>query len=103
MKQEACRTKKNLHIIYRGSCTSGCMTCSFFNLLLSEGWKNLSVMNFFLYSGVNPCDLVFCQGFETCEINRLGVAECTCGMTCEPIIQLVCGTDGIEIIYFNIN
>ncbi|ODN03364.1 Agrin [Orchesella cincta] len=65
MRQEGCRSRRDLRIIYRGKCSSG----------------------------VNPCESRVCQGYETCAINRFGIAQCTCAVVCDPIIRPVCGTD----------
>lgn len=43
--------------------------------------------------GVNPCESRVCKGYETCAINRFGIAQCTCASICDPIIRPVCGTD----------
>jgi len=45
-------------------------------------------------TGVNPCESRTCQGYETCAINRFGIAQCACAMVCDPVVQPVCGTDG---------
>ncbi|CAG7734118.1 unnamed protein product, partial [Allacma fusca] len=66
MRTEACRTQRDLRIIYRGKCSSG----------------------------VNPCESRTCRGYESCAINRFGIAQCTCAMKCDPVVQPVCGSDG---------
>nr|XP_018901101.1 PREDICTED: agrin-like isoform X3 [Bemisia tabaci] len=66
LRLEACRSKKNLRIIYRGKCSSG----------------------------VNPCASVRCTFGEECVINKFGIAQCECISNCDPILRPVCGTNG---------
>ncbi|XP_063914885.1 agrin-like isoform X2 [Zophobas morio] len=66
LRQEACRARKNLNIIYRGKCSSG----------------------------INPCMSVRCTLGEECAINKFGIAHCQCPPTCEPIMRPVCSKDG---------
>ncbi|XP_067005728.2 agrin-like [Anabrus simplex] len=66
LRQEACRSRKQLRIIYRGKCSSG----------------------------VNPCVSVRCQPGEECAINKYGIAKCECPPECEPVMRPVCGRDG---------
>jgi len=44
--------------------------------------------------GVNPCEALVCKGYESCNIDRFGIAQCTCAMSCDPVIQPICGSDG---------
>ncbi|XP_065218165.1 agrin-like isoform X2 [Planococcus citri] len=67
LRQQSCRSRKNLRIIYRGKCGSG----------------------------VNPCSNVKCKSNEECIINKYGIAACECISDCEPIIRPVCGLDGV--------
>ncbi|CAB3372768.1 Hypothetical predicted protein [Cloeon dipterum] len=66
LRQEACRTQKDLRIIYRGECSSG----------------------------VNPCQGVRCGPGQACLVNKQGIAECTCPSDCAPVFRPVCGEDG---------
>ncbi|CAG7786347.1 unnamed protein product [Allacma fusca] len=66
MRQEGCRSRRDLRIIYRGKCSSG----------------------------TNPCTSRTCRGYESCAINKFGIAKCNCAMKCDPIVAPVCGTDG---------
>ncbi|XP_031335468.1 agrin-like isoform X3 [Photinus pyralis] len=67
LRQEACRTRRSLHIIYRGKCSSG----------------------------VNPCTSVRCSLGQGCAINKYGIARCECPPACEPIMRPVCSKDGL--------
>ncbi|XP_035709385.1 agrin isoform X4 [Folsomia candida] len=66
MRQEACRSRRDLRIIYRGKCSSG----------------------------VNPCESRTCHGYESCAINRFGIAQCVCVAVCDPVFRPVCGDNG---------
>nr|CAD7261621.1 unnamed protein product [Timema shepardi] len=66
LRQEACRARKSLRIIYRGKCSSG----------------------------VNPCVSVHCQSGQECAITKYGIAQCECPPECEPVMRPVCGKDG---------
>ncbi|CAG9855043.1 unnamed protein product [Phyllotreta striolata] len=66
LRQEACRSRKSLNIIYRGKCSSG----------------------------INPCTSVRCTRGEECVINKFGIAHCQCPESCEPIMRPVCSKDG---------
>nr|XP_022901915.1 agrin-like isoform X3 [Onthophagus taurus] len=66
LRQESCRMRKTLHIIYRGKCSSG----------------------------VNPCMSVKCTLGEECAINKFGIAKCECPPSCEPVMRPVCAKDG---------
>ncbi|XP_060515918.1 agrin-like isoform X3 [Cylas formicarius] len=66
LRQEACRTRKTLNIIYRGKCSSG----------------------------INPCHSARCTFDQECSINKYGIAECVCPPECEPIMRPVCSSDG---------
>ncbi|GJQ68230.1 hypothetical protein Trydic_g10765 [Trypoxylus dichotomus] len=66
LRQEACRARKTLNIIYRGKCSSG----------------------------VNPCMSVECVFGEECTINKYGIARCECPPLCEQIMRPVCTKDG---------
>ncbi|XP_043244831.1 agrin-like, partial [Amphibalanus amphitrite] len=66
MQVEACRSRRQLKVIYQGKCSSG----------------------------VNPCSALRCSEYERCEIDRGGVARCTCPDTCEPVVRPVCASDG---------
>ncbi|XP_065165794.1 agrin-like isoform X2 [Atheta coriaria] len=66
LKQEGCRARKTLNIIYRGKCSSG----------------------------VNPCASVNCSSLEECAINKFGIAVCECPPRCEPVVRPVCAEDG---------
>ncbi|KAG5885807.1 hypothetical protein JTB14_001416 [Gonioctena quinquepunctata] len=66
LRQEACRARKTLNIIYRGKCSSG----------------------------INPCISVRCTLGEECTINKFGIAHCQCPPSCEPIMRPVCSKDG---------
>ncbi|XP_033609084.1 agrin isoform X4 [Cryptotermes secundus] len=66
LRQEACRSRKNLRIIYRGKCSSG----------------------------VNPCVSLLCKSGEECGIDKFGIAHCECPPQCEPVMRPVCGQDG---------
>ncbi|CAH0561782.1 unnamed protein product [Brassicogethes aeneus] len=66
LRQEACRARKTLNIIYRGKCSSG----------------------------INPCTSVRCSMGEECAINKFGIAHCECPPSCEPIMRPVCSKDG---------
>ncbi|XP_057656608.1 agrin-like isoform X3 [Diorhabda carinulata] len=66
LRQEACRSRKPLNIIYRGKCSSG----------------------------INPCMSVRCNQGEECIINKFGIAHCECPDRCEPIMRPVCSKDG---------
>lgn len=46
-------------------------------------------------SGVNPCANVNCKHNEECIINKFGIAACECVSDCEPVVQPVCGSDGL--------
>ncbi|KAF5294801.1 hypothetical protein FQA39_LY00285, partial [Lamprigera yunnana] len=67
LRQETCRMRKSLHIIYRGKCSSG----------------------------VNPCASVRCTLGQECSINKYGIARCECPPACEPILRAVCSKDGV--------
>ncbi|CAG9816696.1 unnamed protein product [Phaedon cochleariae] len=66
LRQEACRSRKTLNIIYRGKCSSG----------------------------INPCTSVRCTPDEECAINKFGIAHCECPPTCEPVMRPVCSKEG---------
>ncbi|XP_059489146.1 agrin-like isoform X2 [Neocloeon triangulifer] len=66
LRQQACRTQKNLRIIYRGECSSG----------------------------VNPCAGIRCSPGQECVINKFGIAKCECPAECEPVLRPTCGDDG---------
>ncbi|XP_050518916.1 agrin-like [Diabrotica virgifera virgifera] len=66
LRQEACRARKPMNIIYRGKCSSG----------------------------INPCISVHCVAGEECIINKFGIAHCQCADTCEPVMRPVCSRDG---------
>ncbi|XP_030748435.1 agrin-like isoform X2 [Sitophilus oryzae] len=66
LRQEACRTRKTLNIIYRGKCSSG----------------------------INPCMTARCTSGQECSINKYGIAECVCPPECEPTMRPVCSKDG---------
>ncbi|KAL1493054.1 hypothetical protein ABEB36_011193 [Hypothenemus hampei] len=66
LRQEACRTRKTLNIIYRGKCSSG----------------------------INPCTSARCTPGQECSINKYGIAECVCPPECEPTMRPVCSKDG---------
>nr|CAH7713081.1 unnamed protein product [Callosobruchus chinensis] len=66
LRQEACRARKTLNIIYRGKCSSG----------------------------INPCMSVRCTMGEECAINKFGIAHCQCPSSCEPVMRPVCSKDG---------
>ncbi|CAG9828275.1 unnamed protein product [Diabrotica balteata] len=66
LRQEACRARKLMNIIYRGKCSSG----------------------------INPCISVHCVAGEECIINKFGIAHCQCADTCEPVMRPVCSRDG---------
>ncbi|XP_066155435.1 agrin-like isoform X4 [Euwallacea fornicatus] len=66
LRQEACRTRKALSIIYRGKCSSG----------------------------INPCTSARCTAGQECSINKFGIAECVCPPECEPTMRPVCSKDG---------
>ncbi|XP_076261775.1 agrin-like isoform X1 [Rhynchophorus ferrugineus] len=66
LRQEACRTRKTLNIIYRGKCSSG----------------------------INPCMNARCTADQECSINKFGIAECVCPPECEPIMRPICSKDG---------
>ncbi|XP_044740905.1 agrin-like isoform X2 [Chrysoperla carnea] len=65
LRQEGCRSRRNIRIVYRGKCNSG----------------------------VNPCLGVQCAYGEECIINKYGIAQCECPPECEPIMRPVCSTD----------
>ncbi|XP_044765426.1 agrin-like isoform X2 [Coccinella septempunctata] len=66
LRQEACRRRKSLNIIYRGKCSSG----------------------------INPCASVICSFGEECTINKFGIAHCECPQNCEPVMRPVCSKGG---------
>ncbi|XP_050313632.1 agrin-like isoform X2 [Anthonomus grandis grandis] len=66
LRQEACRTRKTLNIIYRGKCSSG----------------------------INPCTMAKCTVGQECSINKFGIAECVCPPECEQAMRPVCSKDG---------
>ncbi|KAH1022933.1 hypothetical protein HUJ04_012244 [Dendroctonus ponderosae] len=66
LRQEACRTRKTLNIIYRGKCSTG----------------------------INPCTSARCTAGQECSINKFGIAECLCPPECEPTMRPVCSKDG---------
>ncbi|KAG8316609.1 hypothetical protein J6590_046655 [Homalodisca vitripennis] len=66
LRLEACRLKKSIRIIFRGTCSSG----------------------------VNPCKGVECSFGEECTISKFGIAQCECTTSCEPVVRQVCGSDG---------
>ncbi|XP_065165658.1 agrin-like isoform X4 [Atheta coriaria] len=66
LRQEACRARKTLNIIYRGKCSSG----------------------------ANPCKSVQCLLGEECAIDKFGIARCECPLACEPVMRPVCAKDG---------
>ncbi|XP_054266356.1 agrin-like [Macrosteles quadrilineatus] len=66
LRLESCRSKKNLRIIYRGTCSSG----------------------------VNPCSSLLCSPGEECIISKFGIAECSCPTECETVVRPVCASDG---------
>ncbi|KAL3289355.1 hypothetical protein HHI36_022791 [Cryptolaemus montrouzieri] len=66
LRQEACRRRKSLNIIYRGKCSSG----------------------------INPCASVLCSIGEECSINKFGIAHCECPQSCEPVMRPVCTKEG---------
>ncbi|CAG9796551.1 unnamed protein product [Diatraea saccharalis] len=66
LRREACRTKQQLTIVYRGECASA----------------------------QHPCDSVKCGVREHCSVDPRGVAICGCGPECESVVRPVCGTDG---------
>ncbi|XP_072942741.1 agrin-like isoform X4 [Epargyreus clarus] len=66
LRREACRTRQQLSIAYRGECASA----------------------------KHPCDSVKCGLRERCSLDARGVAVCGCGAPCEEVVRPVCGTDG---------
>ncbi|KAK6622158.1 hypothetical protein RUM44_001965 [Polyplax serrata] len=65
LRQESCRSRKTLRIIYRGKCSSG----------------------------FNPCASLKCINGEECVINKYGIASCECPTDCEPVVRPVCGNN----------
>ena len=45
-------------------------------------------------TGTNPCASRTCRGYESCVINKFGIAGCACAMKCDPVVSPVCGSDG---------
>ncbi|CAH2050484.1 unnamed protein product, partial [Iphiclides podalirius] len=66
LRREACRTRQQLSIAYRGECASA----------------------------QHPCETVKCGVRERCSLDVRGVAVCACGPECEDFVRPVCGTDG---------
>ncbi|KAK7792852.1 hypothetical protein R5R35_009634 [Gryllus longicercus] len=66
LRQQSCRSRSALRLLYRGKCSTG----------------------------VNPCNAQRCQPGEECVINKMGIATCECPPECEPVMRPVCGRDG---------
>ncbi len=43
----------------------------------------------YIFLGVNPCESRTCHGYETCAINRFGIAQCVCAAICDPVFRPV--------------
>ncbi|XP_064610786.1 agrin-like isoform X2 [Liolophura sinensis] len=71
MRVEACKTRKEIHVVFRGDCNK----------------EN------------NPCSRLQCSMGEECNIDRQGRATCVCPQPCEPVLRPVCGTD--QVTYDN--
>lgn len=69
LRSEACRTRRNLRILYTGLCGSG--------------------------RGPNPCESLNCHPYQDCEIDRSGIAACVCPDACPAVLKPVCGSDGL--------
>lgn len=83
LRQEACRSRRSLRIIYRGKCSSGMFD-----------FKSLIICILLTpILGTNPCASVRCSPGEECAINKYGIARCECPPDCEPIMRPVCSTD----------
>ncbi|XP_023225302.1 agrin-like isoform X1 [Centruroides sculpturatus] len=67
LRVEACKSRRNLRIIYSGECNKG----------------------------VNPCDSLRCSPGQQCHIDHYGIATCQCPSPCEPAMRPVCGNDGL--------
>ncbi|GIY45045.1 hypothetical protein CEXT_776841 [Caerostris extrusa] len=65
LRVEACKSRKNIRIIYTGECSTGS----------------------------NPCDNLQCSPYQNCEIDVHGTATCQCDEACEKAVRLVCGSD----------
>ncbi|XP_049859023.1 agrin-like [Schistocerca gregaria] len=68
LRQEACRTRRALTVLFRGKCSEG----------------------------ANPCAALRCGPEERCVVVAGGQARCECPepADCEPVVRPVCGSDG---------
>ncbi|XP_073973798.1 agrin-like isoform X3 [Rhodnius prolixus] len=66
MRLEACRSRRQLSVMYRDTCTSG----------------------------INPCTGLKCEYGSSCQVNREGLASCLCPEDCEEVMRPACGNDG---------
>uniref|UniRef100_A0A0P6FGP9 Agrin n=1 Tax=Daphnia magna TaxID=35525 RepID=A0A0P6FGP9_9CRUS len=65
LMQEACRSQRQLRILYKGLCESG----------------------------VHPCSKAGCEADEECQVDEKGMPQCLCVGPCPPIHRPVCGSD----------
>jgi coxsackievirus/adenovirus receptor len=69
MRSEACKSQKNLRVLYTGICGTG--------------------------RGPNPCQSLNCHPYQDCVIDRTGSAACACPDICPVVSKPVCGSDQI--------
>ncbi|KAI9555274.1 hypothetical protein GHT06_017789 [Daphnia sinensis] len=65
LMQEACRSQRQLRILYKGLCESG----------------------------LHPCSKAGCEADEECQVDEKGMPQCLCVGPCPPIHRPVCGSD----------